>query len=175
LVGGQAGGDKYIVHNILFKFAVDSKKFYGSDAYAAKVSEALRVSLYVCVLLLFANCKLSSCVLQVAGHELQGLISLFNCDDVGLCMPLMALVDYKGFRLIAMSTLPVNSKTLCYGTCDGGRSIHGGTDALNRRLASVSRTINVKPHYCGTEQNKVCLFVCACVPAGARHQNRPAC
>ena len=37
LVGGQAGGDKYIVHNILFKFAVDSKKFYGSDAYAAKV------------------------------------------------------------------------------------------------------------------------------------------
>jgi hypothetical protein len=53
-IGGQAGGDKYIVHNILFKFALDRRDFYGSDAYAAKV----------------------------AGHELQGLISLFNCDEV---------------------------------------------------------------------------------------------
>lgn len=152
MIGGQAGGVKYIVHNILFKFALDKRDFYGSDAAAAKV----------------------------AGHELQGLISLFNCDEVGLCMPLMALVDYKGFRLIAISTLPVNSETLCYGTCDGGRTIHGGTDNFNRRVAgacvrgggagalwllnrggattALSRTINVKAHYCGTEANKVLMY-----------------
>jgi hypothetical protein len=32
-----AGGVKYIVHNILFKFAVDYKGIYGSDYAAAKV------------------------------------------------------------------------------------------------------------------------------------------
>lgn len=68
-IGGVAGGDKYIVHNILFKFAVDRSDFYGSDHAAAKV----------------------------AGHELQGLISLFNCDERGVALPLMALVDYKVF------------------------------------------------------------------------------
>ena len=30
-------------------------------------------------------------------------------------MPLMALVDYRGFRLVAMSVLPVNATTLIYG------------------------------------------------------------
>lgn len=37
-VGGIAGGDKYIVQNILFKFAVDSKGLYGSDQLAMKVA-----------------------------------------------------------------------------------------------------------------------------------------
>ena len=36
-LGGQAGGDKYIVHNILFKFALDSNGLFGgSDLSAAK-------------------------------------------------------------------------------------------------------------------------------------------
>jgi hypothetical protein len=34
----MVGGDKYIVHNILFKFAVDSNDFFGSDFAAAKVA-----------------------------------------------------------------------------------------------------------------------------------------
>ena len=37
-IGGIAGGDKYIVQNILFKFAVDSKGIYGGDDYAMKVA-----------------------------------------------------------------------------------------------------------------------------------------
>ena len=37
-LGGVAGGSKYIVHNILFKFALDTDGIYGSDdAKAAKV------------------------------------------------------------------------------------------------------------------------------------------
>jgi hypothetical protein len=30
-LGGLAGGDKYIVNNIVFKFAVDSHGIYDSD------------------------------------------------------------------------------------------------------------------------------------------------
>lgn len=32
------GGQKYIVHNILFKFATDDNQLFGSDYAAAKVA-----------------------------------------------------------------------------------------------------------------------------------------
>jgi hypothetical protein len=35
---GVIGGAKYIVHNILFKFAVDHRHFHGSDWIAAKIA-----------------------------------------------------------------------------------------------------------------------------------------
>ena len=39
-MGGQAGGEKYIINGVLFKFAVDSMGLYGgSDSAAAKVRE----------------------------------------------------------------------------------------------------------------------------------------
>ena len=34
-MGGRAGGKKYIVHNILFKFAVDSYGLFGGSTWAA--------------------------------------------------------------------------------------------------------------------------------------------
>lgn len=53
-LGGKLGGTKYIVQNILFKFAVDESGLY-SDFAAAKV----------------------------AGHEIKGLINYFNCNIEG--------------------------------------------------------------------------------------------
>ena len=35
---------------------------------------------------------------------------------------MMALVDYRGFRLIAMSVLPLKKGSLIYGSCDAGFS-----------------------------------------------------
>ena len=35
-LGGVAGGEKYVVAGILFKFSIDSKGLYGSDDLAAK-------------------------------------------------------------------------------------------------------------------------------------------
>jgi len=103
---GYMGGQKYVVHNILFKFAVDYNGLFGNDYSAAKV----------------------------AGNELRGLISYFNCGIKDLNVPLMALVDYRGilaflifffffsfpmylgYRLIALSILPVNENTIIYGS-----------------------------------------------------------
>ena len=82
------GGQKFIVHNILFKFAVDYNGLFGNDYAAAKA----------------------------AGNELRGLISYFNTGISDLNVPLMALVDYRGFRLIAMSILPVGEETIIYGS-----------------------------------------------------------
>lgn len=60
-IGGVAGGDKYIVGNILFKFAVDSFGLYNGDENAAKA----------------------------AGHELKGLMSFYDCRLQGISLPLM--------------------------------------------------------------------------------------
>lgn len=118
---GMAGGDKYIVHNILFKFAVDSAGLYGSDYAAAKV----------------------------AGHELKGLIQYFNTSLPELCVPLMALVDYGGFRLIAMSILPISERTIIYGSNDSGMTIHKAHPQLNAIMKEASQLLNIKEHMCG--------------------------
>ncbi|GAM24318.1 hypothetical protein SAMD00019534_074930 [Acytostelium subglobosum LB1] len=120
-IGGLAGGDKFIVHGILFKFAIDKENFYGSD-YAA------------------------SCV---AGHELKGLINVFNSNSRDLSLPLMALVDYRGFRVIAMSILPVEKDTICYGSNDYGMTIHNSDKVLSDRVMDVARQLNIKSHHCG--------------------------
>jgi hypothetical protein len=64
----------------------------------------------------------------------------------------MALVDYKGFRLIAMSILPLNgSETLKYGSNDASDECNVHTDniLLTEKISETSRRMNLKPHYCG--------------------------
>lgn len=36
----------------------------------------------------------------------------------------MALIDYHGHRVIAMSILPINERTIVYGSPDGGRKVY---------------------------------------------------
>lgn len=44
------------------------------------------------------------------------------------------LVDYRGFRLLAVSVLPVSRKTICYGSHDAGLTVHSDYPAFNRKL-----------------------------------------
>lgn len=46
---------------------------------------------------------------------------------MGLHFPLMALIDYRGFRLIALSILPVGTDTIIYGSPNAGINIYAGT------------------------------------------------
>ncbi len=105
-IGGIAGGEKYIVRGILFKFAIDEKGLFDDPAAAAKV----------------------------AGHDLKGLNCYVNCNIEGLCYPLMALLDYRGQRLIAISLIPIDNSTLVYGTADASRM-----DRVNHETTSGSR------------------------------------
>lgn len=131
------GGQKFIVHNILFKFAVDYNGLFGNDYAAAKA----------------------------AGNELRGLISYFNTGISDLNVPLMALVDYRGFRLIAMSILPVGEETIIYGSwyvgvklttshiiniqrSDAGRNIHANDEEFNELMKVAAKKLNLKPHRC---------------------------
>jgi hypothetical protein len=93
-IGGMLGGQKFLVHNILFK-CPDAKVF-------AEYPDPLWASM------------------KVAGHELKGMQCLasyfLDKGTVGAHLPLAALIDSRGHRLLAISALPVSGATLIYGS-----------------------------------------------------------
>jgi hypothetical protein len=61
---------------------------------------------------------------KVAGHELRNCSTYFQAAVRGLHVPLMCLIDFAGFRLVASSVLPISHATLCLGTSNGGKTIN---------------------------------------------------
>jgi hypothetical protein len=116
--GGIAGGEKFIVSGILFKFAAgeNSIMIYGNEENAQKV----------------------------ASHELRGLNEFYLAGVDGLHFPLMALVNYLGFCLIAISLLPVGKESLVYGSNDGGKTIHFEDRILYEKMREVAQKLNTK-------------------------------
>lgn len=131
-VGGTAGGIKYSCQGILFKFAVDNENkrrkggpyVYGGDS------------------------KLDHAAAKAAAHELKALISYFNTTLVApdLHFPLQALIDYRGFRLIAMPWLPITKSTIAYGSDDGGKTAHADIGELNELMKRAGKYLRLKPH-----------------------------
>lgn len=101
--------DKYIVHNILFKLATGSNPLFQGMCHAVSGTHAHRVWCVWCVWGVFhaymhhmeGNDEIA---FKVAGHDLKGLVSYFNCKLRGLYLPMMLLLDYRG-----RSCLHVNS------------------------------------------------------------------
>jgi len=121
-LGGRAGGSKYIVHNILFKFALDLFGLYGnSDENAQKA----------------------------AGHDLKGLIHYWGAGVSRLHFPLMALIHYMGHCLIAMSILPLGANSLKYGSNDGGKTLHFDDPVAVEKMKEAGQRLNLKGHRVG--------------------------
>lgn len=116
-----AGGEKYLCKGIYFKFAVNSGGIYPGDEEAAKV----------------------------AGHELKSLNQLFSLWLRDLHFPMMILLDYRGYRLIAMSTLPITRDTIVYGSCDAGRTIHTDNTHINEKIKEIAGRLHLKEHKVG--------------------------
>ncbi|PRP86383.1 hypothetical protein PROFUN_05524 [Planoprotostelium fungivorum] len=112
-----AGGEKYLCKGIYFKFAVNSGGIYPGDEEAAKV----------------------------AGHELKSLNQLFSLWIRDLHFPMMILLDYRGYRLIAMSTLPINEDTIV----DAGRTIHTDNVTINEKIREIAQRLHLKEHKVG--------------------------
>ena len=120
-IGGVAGGAKYIVQKILFKFAIDHKGIHRDELVASKI----------------------------AGHELKSLIQLLNCQEPGLRYPMMAIVDYRGYRVIGMSMLPISGeRSLIHGSCDAAKSVRYHP-LVAPKLQSLARKLNLSPHQVG--------------------------
>ncbi|GAM25978.1 hypothetical protein SAMD00019534_091530 [Acytostelium subglobosum LB1] len=134
-IGGVAGGAKYICQNILFKFAYD-QKIGESYLYGGKVPSDYGAS-------------------KAAGNELRGLSYFFQNvmdHDFGqINVPLMCLIDSYGYRLIAISVLPIKKDTLIYGSSDGGNTMHNDVDEVNEMMEKVCKKMNLKGHLAGLD------------------------
>lgn len=124
-IGGVIGGEKFVVQNILFKFALDIHNVFGGNHDSAA---------------------------KVAGLELKGLQAYMSTNTPDLCYPLMALIDYKGFRLVASSLLPLTSSSLIYGSQDAGATIKKASPPFTARIEEASAKLNLKLHEAGKDR-----------------------
>jgi hypothetical protein len=83
--------------------------------------------------------------MKAAKHDLRGVISLYNCHIPKLRVALVALIDFRGFRLIAQSLLPISKKTLQYGSDDGGLTFKSNPE-LAAMMQDAGNKLNLKAH-----------------------------
>jgi hypothetical protein len=87
------------------QFALDEHKLYGNSIENAMKTAGILTNYYVLHFITSPN-------QFYLGHEMKGLTALLEWElkTVGLHtikFPLMVLIDHRGFRLIAMSILPL--------------------------------------------------------------------
>ena len=102
-LGGTAGGLKYIAGGVMFKFAVDVKLSNNAWMYGGAQPSDERA-------------------MKTGGHEIKAVINLLSLspkDSQRVHFPMMAVVDYRGFRLLAEALLPIDNSTCIYGSPDG--------------------------------------------------------
>jgi hypothetical protein len=126
--GGIAGGTKYVCQNILFKFARDTEVIPSTWMYGGSKRSDEKA-------------------MKAARHELKSLISLYNCNVYGLNFPLMSLIHYRGFCLIAMSVLPIDGQdTIVYGSPDGGHTVYAEHQTMNMLMEKAGKALNLQAH-----------------------------
>lgn len=129
-VGGVAGGEKYIHDNIFLKFAIDMHGIYGGDEWSRKA----------------------------ASLELLGQDAYLACQTQipDLRTPVMALIDFKGFRILATCVLPLAKGTsLVYGSDDGGRTCHYDDAYVAEIMAKCGELLNLKEHVVTDKRVKI--------------------
>jgi len=119
-LGGILGGKKYIVHGILFKFAV------GNDGERNQLDDFI--------------------LSKIAGHELKSLSRLIDCNEKELYLPFMAVIDYLGYKLTAMTCLPVNDSSLKVGTANAGKTFYFDDKDITQSLQSIGDKLNLRSH-----------------------------
>lgn len=130
-IGGVAGGEKFLVQNILFKICTDHCGIFNGNEYYAH---------------------------KLGSHELKGLINIYNNGSkLGLYVPMMCVLMYKGFHMIAMSVLPINNSTLVYGSPDAGRTIYDHAE-FSAKLKQVADELGLKLHKVGKEPSVKLLY-----------------
>ena len=95
--------------------------------------------------------------MKAAGHEMNGLISYYNhLHGTELKIPLMALIDYRGYRLTAISLLPIAKETIVYGSHDAAETIHC-SEEVSGWMKKLGEEMNIKGHIVGVK-NKATIY-----------------
>jgi len=84
--------------------------------------------------------------MKIAGHDLKAMSYLFGAWLPDLYFPLVALVDYRGYRLVAMTVLPINGlETLIYGSSDAGITTFQDEN-VHEQLITLGKRLNLREH-----------------------------
>lgn len=65
----------------------------------------------------------------------------------GLRFPLVALVQYCGMTLVAMTLLPIDNTTHVYGSNDGGKTLRFDESGSVELCKELGQKLNLKPHH----------------------------
>eukprot|EP01124_Arcella_intermedia_P009714 TRINITY_DN16347_c0_g1_i2.p1 TRINITY_DN16347_c0_g1~~TRINITY_DN16347_c0_g1_i2.p1 ORF type:complete len:1164 (-),score=275.74 TRINITY_DN16347_c0_g1_i2:1186-4650(-) len=127
-VGGIAGGSKFKVHGLFFKYPVDVK-VGNSWLYGGAERDDLLAS-------------------KASNHDMKGFSYLMKADmDNHFNYPLFSLFDFKGYRLMIMTELPLSKDppTLIYGSGDGGKTCFCDNE-VHQKMEPIAKTLNLKEH-----------------------------
>lgn len=138
-VGGVGGGLKFVAEGMFFKFAVDEYDLYGGNEFAAKA----------------ANHEFRHLQLLMA-HAIGGTLR-------GPCLhfPLMTLITFRGFRLIATTVLPIDASTIVYGSANAAVSVHSAADVAPV-MRDIATEFNLAPHHVVSRDLRQRLLLHAC-------------
>eukprot|EP01125_Pyxidicula_operculata_P006812 TRINITY_DN233_c0_g1_i1.p1 TRINITY_DN233_c0_g1~~TRINITY_DN233_c0_g1_i1.p1 ORF type:complete len:937 (-),score=152.85 TRINITY_DN233_c0_g1_i1:135-2945(-) len=118
---GIAGGEKFCCEGIFFKLATDPYRLYGGDYFSMKA----------------------------AGHEMKAINELMKCNEGGIHLPMMTLIDYCGYRLVAVAALPINRHSIVYGSDNGCKTIYDRSEELRSMIARAAEKLCLKLHIAG--------------------------
>ena len=140
---GLAGGRKYITAGIFFKFALDLPIY-------DKETDDLKFYMYGT-----SNRANDEGAMKAARNDMIGLLSYYNSGVKGLHFPLMSQIDYRGYRLIALSIIPIDGdKTLEYGSRDQGKTLKCKA-GIAKIMEEVGNRLNLKGHKIQNHLNKI--------------------
>jgi tetratricopeptide (TPR) repeat protein len=86
------------------------------------------------------------------GHQLKSFAALEDVNSTLFSLPLLAIFDFRGFRLVAACKLPITQSTLIYGPMDG--QFFDKQAAVLQELKSCSKKLNLKPSFCGVGKKR---------------------
>lgn len=122
--GGVAGGEKYLIDgNIFVKLCVDNNSLYGGNEWASKIAN----------LELHGSDAYAWCLpLLPRGHKLR--------------VPIVAMIDYGGFRALVSIACPISKRTIVYGSNDAATTVHNDDAEAERCMQQCSFILNLAPH-----------------------------
>jgi len=128
-VGGVAGGTKFSIHGLFFK--------YPNDTCIDSVNERWLYGGYS---------QNDSTAAKASNHDLKGLTHcMIANENENFHFPLMALIDYEGFRMSVMTTLPINDETLVYGSRNAGKTMFKD-EYVHENMLKIGKKLNLRPH-----------------------------
>lgn len=71
----------------------------------------------------------------------------------------MALINYRGWRLVASSVLPIDETTIIYGSANARRTVHANDSRFNEIMEQAASQLNLKGHYICSRDNKKTVFI----------------